>query len=75
MLSLRMEAYAVVPELPPDQEAALAMLEEEVAKVKEGKASTFFASTISADDALIMLNELIWFVRNHLFRERSSSAS
>ncbi|MGY2987662.1 hypothetical protein [Bradyrhizobium sp. USDA 4508] len=75
-VTLRMQAYAYVPELPPIKEEALELLREELERVKDGRrGSTLFARGLSDEDALVMLNELIWFVENHLFTERSSSAS
>ncbi|KRR21312.1 hypothetical protein CQ14_06595 [Bradyrhizobium lablabi] len=74
--SLRLQAYACVPEFPPDadKEELLKLLSEEVQRVRDGRTSTFFAAEwhgFSDEDVLVMLNELIDFVQNCFFRERS----
>jgi hypothetical protein len=74
-LALRMGAYAIVPDLEPNQEKCLAHLEYERSGIRAGRRSDLFATGVSDHDALVMLDELIWFASNHLFQERSSSAS
>lgn len=74
-LVLRMGAYAIVPDLEPNQQKCLARLERERHLIAAGENSEFFASGTPAGDALIMIDELIGFTQNYLFRERSNSAS
>jgi hypothetical protein len=74
-MALRMGAYAIIPDLEPNQKSCLAKLEQERSGVRAGRKSELFATGVSDQDALVMLDELIWFASNHLFSERSSSAS